>query len=80
MNFMERQTGMTQDERRHVVSELLNNVQERIMFGSIEAWKVGQHVYMQKPDGSVSAVMTNDPDWLLNLLENKARFNAGRDA
>lgn len=80
MNFLERLTGMTKDERRHIVTELLNDVQGRIMFGSIEAWKSDGHVYMQKPTGEVNAVRTDDPDWLLSILEDKARFSAGRSA
>lgn len=80
MNFMERLTGMTKDERRHVVTELLNDVQGRIMFGSIEAWKSDGHVYMQKPTGEVNAVKTDDANWLLQLLEDKARHHAGRHA
>lgn len=80
MDFMERLTGMTTDERRHLVTSLLNDAQGRIMFGPIEAWKANDHIYTQKPNGEVNAFKTDDPEWLLQVFEDKARFSAGRSA
>jgi hypothetical protein len=77
MNKLERLTGMTKDERRHVINDLVNGVQGRVNFGPIEAWKCDEVVYIQGPVGEINGIMTDDPEWLRDLLENKAERYEG---